>query len=255
MQTSVLTPIPDDVPSTLHSGSNGNATNVSESGIPHVSQPQLVPSKPNSNQTPQQSYTDPSRVIRQGHLRLVKTISGVKQWKTVWMVLRNQSLNVYKSNSESFPIIVVPMYSIIDAAEIDQKHKPNCFQIICEEKTYRLQAESENELENWLGAFKSVLVKQEAEKSSRHASMSLTSPPVPPGQNLSFTSRLSQLPPSRDDERTSGNALASSVQSLNILDKGGHYPVAVGGTRVHSGVTAHSLAASPGRWVVNSNVN
>ncbi|KAJ9662915.1 hypothetical protein H2198_001143 [Neophaeococcomyces mojaviensis] len=248
MQTSVLTPIPDDMPSTSLSDHNRNTSNLSDGGAPSQSQPRLIPAKPPSQQTPHQIASDPSRVIRQGHLRLSKTISGVKQWKSVWMVLRTQSLNVYKSNSESSLVFIVPMYSIIEAAEIDRKHKQNCFQVICEEKTYRLQADSEDELESWLGAFKSVLVKQEAQRSSRHASVSLESS-LGPKQGLPLSEKMGQQPPSREGERTGmtgGNALASSVQGLNIHDEGGQAG-GPGMVRVTPVATAHSLVTSPGK--------
>lgn len=83
------------------------------------------------------------------------------------MVLRTQTLSIYKTSNEYAPILILPTYSIIEAAEIERGRKENCFQVICEEKTYRLQARSEEELEGWLGALKSVVSRLEGERKSR----------------------------------------------------------------------------------------
>ena len=134
----------------------------------------VSPSKAVLKQT---ATTTDSRIVRQGHLKLSRTISGVKQWKTIWMVLRINSMAFFKSSRDTIPLMTIPIISVIEAAEVERK-KQNCFQVISEEKTYRFQAESEDELESWLGAFMSVLVKQEAErgKGSRHASVSQQQP-------------------------------------------------------------------------------
>ena len=162
---SPLTPIPDDTPTTSRPGLNR--------GLSHMSDI-VSPSKAVLKQT---ATTTDSRIVRQGHLKLSRTISGVKQWKTIWMVLRINSLAFFKSSRDTIPLMTIPIISVIEAAEVERK-KQNCFQVISEEKTYRFQAESEDELESWLGAFMSVLVKQEAErgKGSRHASVSQQQP-------------------------------------------------------------------------------
>lgn len=159
MQPSPLAPIPDDVPTTARPDLARNQSYLADAGVPSLSRSAPKPQYISSN--------DPLRVIRQGHLRVQKTISGVKQWRSYWVVLRTSNLSFYKSNNEYSPSLIIPLYAIIEAAEIDRKNKQNCFQVIGEEKTYKLQTETEDELESWLGAFKSLLVKQEAERSNR----------------------------------------------------------------------------------------
>ena len=112
--------------------------------------------------------TDPERVVRQGHLQILKSHkTGVKGWKSIWVVLRPRSLSFYKNGSEYAAVKILPMHTIVNAAEIDpiSKSKNFCFQIITDDKTYRFCASDEEELDRWLGAMKSVLSKRnEAEK-------------------------------------------------------------------------------------------
>lgn len=160
-----LSPIPDDVATTsIRPPFARGLSNLSDTNIP-TSQKSTRPAQ-------QPQLFDPSKVIRQGHLKISKSTSGVRQWRTCWAVLRSYTLSIYKSLSEYSPALILPTYSIVEAAEIERKRE-NCFQIIGEDKTYRFQAESENELEMWLGALKSVLVKMETGRKSQDASVSL----------------------------------------------------------------------------------
>lgn len=110
---------------------------------------------------------DPERVICHGWIYLLKSTSGVRQWKKVWMVLRPKQLTVYKNEEEYRPLIVLPFPSIIDAVEIDDisKTKTACMQILSEERNYRFCAVDEDSLARWLGAFKSLLAKRKAAKT------------------------------------------------------------------------------------------
>ncbi|EXJ84498.1 hypothetical protein A1O3_05167 [Capronia epimyces CBS 606.96] len=118
-------------------------------------------------------YHDPTsdleRVIRHGYLQVLKSYkTGVKGWKWIWLVLRPRTLAFYKDDQEYSALKIFPMDSIINAAEIDplSKSKKYCFQIIMDDKPYRLCALSEDDLAKWLGALKSVLSKRhEAEKA------------------------------------------------------------------------------------------
>lgn len=105
---------------------------------------------------------DPERVIWQGHLLLLKTTGGVKQWKNLWAVLRQKNLALYKDESEYSPVLIIPLPSIINAVEVDpiSKTKTHCMQVITEEKSYRFCAHSEEVLDKSLGAFKSLLAKR-----------------------------------------------------------------------------------------------
>jgi hypothetical protein len=109
------------------------------------------------------STTDPERVIRQGYLRILKSHkTGVKGWKWLWVVLRARSLAFYKNGQEYSALKIFSMDSIINAAEIDpiSRSKKFCFQVIMDDKAYRFCAADEPDLENWLGALKSVLSKR-----------------------------------------------------------------------------------------------
>lgn len=235
-QPSALSPIPDNAVATSQpkyprGPSNLSDLNLGNGQMSLNATPKAVPrSIPTAASTQLSPVADPSRIIRQGHLKLAKTISGVKQWKTVWVVLRNQSLSFYKSSSDSSPANTVAITSIIEAAEIDRKKKQNCFQIIGEEKTWKLQTETEDDLESWLGGLKSVLVKQEAERErergSRNASFSQQDPP--PIIGVTHTSPP-QSPTSRDGEHmgmVSGITMGMKGVSL---EKGGSG--SSGGTR------------------------
>ncbi|OQU94306.1 PH domain-containing protein [Cladophialophora immunda] len=117
---------------------------------------------------PSEPVTDPERVVRQGHLQILKSHkTGVKGWKWIWVVLRSRSLSFYKNEAEYAAVKILPMHSIVNAAEIDpvSKSKNFCFQIITDDKTYRFCAPDEEDLDKWLGALKSVLSKRnEVEK-------------------------------------------------------------------------------------------
>lgn len=218
IQPPVLSPIPDDPLSASHPQYPSGTFNVSDHNIDVSSPSQHATPKavPRSAPTAHQmsAVVDPSRVIRQGHLKLAKTISGVKQWKTLWVVLRTQSLSFYKSNSDSSAAITIPINSVIEAAEIDQKNKQNCFQIIGEEKTWKLQTETEDELESWLGGLKSVLVKQEAERErERGSSISQQGQ----GHGHSNEARTTQRPPSREGERNAAiSGITSAIRGVSL---------------------------------------
>jgi len=105
---------------------------------------------------------DPERVIWHGHLLMLKSTGGVKQWKDIWVVLRLRSFSVYKNDSEYSPLLIISLSSIINAVEIDplSKTKRHCLQVITEEKSYKFCARNEDTLDKSLGALKSLLAKR-----------------------------------------------------------------------------------------------
>ena len=105
---------------------------------------------------------DEERVVRHGWVYLLKTTSGVRQWKKLWMVLRPKSWALYKNEEEYSAVLVVAFGNIIDAVDIDpiSHSKRYCLQIITEEKSYRLCAPDEDSLTRWLGTFKSLLIRR-----------------------------------------------------------------------------------------------
>jgi hypothetical protein len=102
------------------------------------------------------------RVIYHGYLHLLKSKNGIRQWKTLWAVLRPKSLALYKNEEEYSALLVLPFLSILDAVDIDpqSRSKRYCMQVITEERNYRFCAVSEEECAKWLGAFKSLLLRR-----------------------------------------------------------------------------------------------
>ena len=115
----------------------------------------------------QSPQDDSERVYYHGWLYLLKSKTGVRQWKKVWVVLRLQGLALYKSEEEYTALLILPLHTIIDAVEIDpiSKSKTSCMQVISEERNYRFCALDEESLTRWLGAFKSLLSKRKAKEA------------------------------------------------------------------------------------------
>lgn len=109
-----------------------------------------------------QETQETDRVVCHGWIHLLRSSSGVRTWKRLWMVLRPKSLLFYKNEEEYSAQLVIPFDQIINAVEIDaiSKSKQSCMQILLEEKTYRLCATDDDALARWLGGFKSLLVKR-----------------------------------------------------------------------------------------------
>ncbi|KAF2835414.1 PH domain-like protein [Patellaria atrata CBS 101060] len=118
---------------------------------------------------PSTAALDTERVIYHGWLYILKTKSGVRQWKKLWVVLRPKTLAFYKNEDEYRAHLILPFENIINAVEIDpiSKSKRHCMQIISEERNYRFCAPDEDALAKWLGALKSLLAKRR-EKSAEY---------------------------------------------------------------------------------------
>lgn len=119
---------------------------------------------------------DQERIVYHGWIYLLKSRSGVRQWKKVWMVLRPKQLTLYKNDEEYTAQLILPFPSIIDVVEIDpiSKSKTACMQIISEERNYRFCAMDEESLAKWLGAFKSLLSKRKAKVAGGAAAGGVT---------------------------------------------------------------------------------
>lgn len=125
------------------------------------------------------------RVVYHGWLYILKSKGGVRQWKKIWVVLRPKCLAFYKNDGEYSATHIIPFTSIIDAVDIDplSRSKQHCMQVICEEKNYKFCASDDDSLARWLGAFKSLLVKKDAQQMrmppSATNSANTQPPPVP----------------------------------------------------------------------------
>ncbi|KAK5115824.1 hypothetical protein LTR85_009418 [Meristemomyces frigidus] len=126
-----------------------------------------------------QGPQDEERVIYHGWLYLLKSKSGVRQWKKVWMVLRPKALALYKNEEEYTALLVLPFRIVIDVVEIDaiSRSKTSCMQVISEERNYRFCAANEEILARWLGAFKSLLAKRKAAKADGNGGAVAVQPP------------------------------------------------------------------------------
>jgi hypothetical protein len=118
------------------------------------------------------TVTTEERVVYHGHLHLLKSKNGIRQWKEIWAVLRPKSLALYKNEEEYSALLIIPFPSILDAVDIDPQYKTkkHCMQVITEERNYRFCAPNDDELAKWLGVFRSLLVKRkegEKEKERR----------------------------------------------------------------------------------------
>ncbi|EPS37378.1 hypothetical protein H072_8940 [Dactylellina haptotyla CBS 200.50] len=102
-----------------------------------------------------------SRVVWHGYLYVLKSKSGIRQWKKIWVVLRPRNITFYKNDEEYRPLKLVPLENVVDVVEIDpiSKSKQHCMQMILEKKSYKFAAGTEENLTKWLGAIKSTLAK------------------------------------------------------------------------------------------------
>jgi hypothetical protein len=105
---------------------------------------------------------DPDRVIWQGKVKFLRSKRGVRQWKTLWAVLRPRNMILYRDESEYTAQFIIPLPAVVNVVDIDplSKSKVHCFQVITEEKGYKFCATSEESLVQCLGAFKSLLAKR-----------------------------------------------------------------------------------------------
>lgn len=106
------------------------------------------------------------RVLYNGWAYMLKSKSGVRQWKKVWLVIRPKGLALYKNEEEYAALLVLSIGAIIDAVEIDavSRSKVWCMQILTEERNYRFSCGSEEALTRCLGALKSLVSKRKARR-------------------------------------------------------------------------------------------
>ncbi|KAK6350075.1 hypothetical protein TWF696_006322 [Orbilia brochopaga] len=102
-----------------------------------------------------------SRVVWHGYLYFLKSKSGIRSWKKIWVVLRPRNVALYKNDEEYRALKLIPLENVIDAVEINalSKSKQHCMQLILDNKSYRFAASNEENLTKWLGAIKSTLAK------------------------------------------------------------------------------------------------
>ena len=110
---------------------------------------------------------DDEKVVYNGYLHMLRhSPRSMRQWKSIWAVLRAKSLALYKNEDEYKPLYIISFASIVDAMDIDNlsKSKRHCFQVITEERQFKFCALSEEELAKWVGGFKALLAKRKHQK-------------------------------------------------------------------------------------------
>ncbi|OJD31242.1 ph domain-containing protein [Diplodia corticola] len=126
---------------------------------------------------------DNERVVFQGWLYILKSKGGVRQWKKLWGVLRPKSLGLYKNEDEYSANLIIPFSNILNAVEIDpmSKTKRFCMQLITDQRNYRFCAPNEEDMTQWLGAFKSLLARRKEAEMVRRGGDAQAPAPVPGG--------------------------------------------------------------------------
>ncbi|KAL1626182.1 hypothetical protein SLS54_003016 [Diplodia seriata] len=170
-------------------GNNNAGYESSISGRPNLGR--NVSQVSNAGASPETSSVgkkpDNERVVFQGWLYILKSKGGVRQWKKLWGVLRPKSLGLYKNEDEYSANLIIPFNNILNAVEIDpmSKTKRFCMQLITDRRNYRFCAPNEEDMTQWLGAFKSLLARRkEAEMARRGADGSAPAPAPVPGASV-----------------------------------------------------------------------
>ncbi|KAI8906465.1 hypothetical protein EDD86DRAFT_61251 [Gorgonomyces haynaldii] len=80
-----------------------------------------------------------------------------KAWKRRWFVLRPTRLSYYKNDQEYELHNIVRLDTIHAIGPIDAKKKEYAFGIVCKERTYYLQASSQEEMLEWISQLKKAI--------------------------------------------------------------------------------------------------
>ncbi|KAF3094012.1 hypothetical protein TWF594_010633 [Orbilia oligospora] len=158
--TSVLRPT--SPPTTAASGATGASMVSPISTNDHQNAPSTTGFKRQESELSNlEGQLNESRVVWHGYLYVLKSKSGIRQWKKIWVVLRPRNITFYKNDDEYRALKLIPLETVVDAVEIDpvSKSKKHCMQLILENKSYRFAAGNDEGLTKWLGAIKSTLSK------------------------------------------------------------------------------------------------
>lgn len=74
-------------------------------------------------------------------------------------MLRGRSLTLYKNFEEYKPLRIIPLGNVLAAVDTDplSRTKRHCFQVVTRDKVYRFCADSEAEVDRWLGGLVSLI--------------------------------------------------------------------------------------------------
>ncbi|KAK6363283.1 hypothetical protein TWF730_000723 [Orbilia blumenaviensis] len=153
---------PTSPPTTAASGATGVSVVSPISTNDHQNAPPITGvQRQESELSNLEGQLNDSRVVWHGYLYVLKSKSGIRQWKKIWVVLRPRNITFYKNDDEYRALKLIPLETVVDAVEIDpvSKSKKHCMQLILENKSYRFAAGNDEGLTKWLGAIKSTLAK------------------------------------------------------------------------------------------------
>ncbi|CAH2354930.1 hypothetical protein CLIB1423_20S00122 [[Candida] railenensis] len=93
---------------------------------------------------------------------LLRLHKRYNQWKKVYIVLSDRTLNLHKHETDKEPYKRLLVKDLVDVIEIDpiSSSKKWCFLIITPNKRIRLCAASEDEMTQWLASLKTVINRQ-----------------------------------------------------------------------------------------------
>nr|XP_026693782.1 pleckstrin homology domain-containing family A member 1 isoform X1 [Ciona intestinalis] len=131
------------------------------------------PTSPTSLTHPDQHFQFPnvgSKIIKQGWA--IKQGHVRKNWKRRYFILKQDRFAYYKSDQDKEPIRSIPINEILAArAEDEMKPRDNLLLLATTDKIYYIQAETEDDMYEWVDAFCNAIninrVQSQKKKGSR----------------------------------------------------------------------------------------
>lgn len=171
---SPLTPSSHPIYGSSAPASAGSRPGMGNRNFSQLSTTGLSPSDIHRAQNPYEE----EGVLHNTFIYLLKSKSGVRQWKKVWLVIRPKGLTLYKNEDEYAALMVLGLSSIIDVVGINpvSRSKEFCLQVITEERNYKFCALDEEGLNKCLGVLKGLIQgkKARAREKERERKASFT---------------------------------------------------------------------------------
>ncbi|KAF9370472.1 hypothetical protein CPC16_003690, partial [Podila verticillata] len=104
------------------------------------------------------------QILKSGYL--MKKGERIKIWKKKWFVLRTSKLAYYKDSKEYELVRIVDIRDIHRAAEVVVKHKSFVFVILTPRRTFTVQAESAEDMEDWIRSINQAKIQYDLTSSS-----------------------------------------------------------------------------------------
>ncbi|KAL5526003.1 hypothetical protein ACEPAG_7341 [Sanghuangporus baumii] len=102
----------------------------------------------NATEAARSRKQDGDTVIKTGYL--YKKGERRKTWKKRWFVLRPAQLAFYKNSAEYQLLRLVDLVDVHSCSSIELKRHPNSLALVSPNRTYYLQANSEQEMQDWV---------------------------------------------------------------------------------------------------------